>query len=205
MAIQAATAPKPVQAFDGAGSSAYIGKTTTSKAELNKSYQRRVVADVKDFKRLGEAIQNGETEGDSWVSFFIEFQRREPDSVGRAYAALVDLVGNKELSGCGTLLAASFAKAGKPSEGLPSVKKYNAMAKMFDPIKAAGQKGDLTKAKTAYGKVSAVLRLIVFFMLYNWLSLSHKLVQFHTFQASDAVQAYLEAVELPPMSDALYD
>ncbi|KAL7526025.1 hypothetical protein ACHAXR_001277 [Thalassiosira sp. AJA248-18] len=172
-------------AFDGRGSSAYAGKSTTSKAELRKSYQTRVIADVKDFKRLGGGIENGETEGDSWVNFFIEYQRREPDENGRAYAgevfllriifSLVDLVGNKELSGCGTLLAASFAKPGKPSEGLPSVKKYNAMAKLFDPIKAAGQKGDLSKAKAAYGK------------------------------ASDAMQAYLEAVELPSMSDPLYD
>lgn len=38
--------------------------------------------------------------------------------------------------------------------GLPSVKKYNAMSKLFDPIKAAGQKGDRSKAKDAYGKVS---------------------------------------------------
>lgn len=145
------------QAFDGSGSSAYAGKTPTSKAELKKSYQTRVIADVKDFKALGRAIERGETSGAAWVDFFIEYQRREPDANGRAYAALVDLVGNKELSGCGTLLAASFAKAGKPSEGLPSVKKYNAMSKMFDPIKDAGQKGDLSKAKTAYGKVSVVL------------------------------------------------
>ena len=86
----------PVGAFDGAGSSAYAGKSTTSKAELKKSYQRRVIADVKDFKTLGAAINNGETEGDAWVDFFIEYQRREPDSNGRAYAAFVDLVGNKE-------------------------------------------------------------------------------------------------------------
>lgn len=163
------------QAFDGAGSSAYTGKTPTSKAELKKSYIRRVVADVKDFKRLGVAIQNGELDGDAWVNFFIEYQRREPDSTGRTYAAYVDLVGNKELSGCGTLLAASFAKPGKPSENLPSVKKYNVMAKLFDPIKAAGQKGDVAKAKTAYAK------------------------------ASDALGEYLDAVELPSLSDAIYD
>ena len=66
---------------------------------------------------LGAAIGNGETDGDAWVNFFIPYQRREPDSSGRAYAAFVDLVGNKELSGCGILLAASFAKPGKPSEG----------------------------------------------------------------------------------------
>jgi len=174
-AVVTAGNQQQAQAFDGAGSSAYAGKTPTSKAELKKSYIRRVVADVKDFKRLGVAIQNGETDGDAWVNFFIEYQRREPDSNGRTYAAYVDLVGNKELSGCGTLLAASFAKPGKPSENLPSVKKYNFMAKLFDPIKAAGQKGDVAKAKTAYAK------------------------------ASDALGEYLDAVELPSLSDATYD
>lgn len=117
LVLPVAIAPKPALAFDGSGSSVYSGKGATSKADLKKSYQRRVVADVRDFKRLGEAIQKGETEGDAWVDFFIEYQRREPDSAGRTYAALVDLVGNKELSGCGILLAASFAKPGKPSEG----------------------------------------------------------------------------------------
>mmetsp|Transcript_18624 Transcript_18624/g.39984 ORF Transcript_18624/g.39984 Transcript_18624/m.39984 type:complete len:213 (-) Transcript_18624:476-1114(-) len=168
-------ATTPSHAFDGSGSSAYAGKSTTSKAELKKSYEGRVIADMKDFKRLGSAIKNGETDGDVWVNFFIEYQRREPDDVGRAYAAFVDLVGNKERSGCGTLLAATFSKPGKPSEGLPSVKKYNAMAKLLEPMKAAGQKGDATKAKTAYGK------------------------------ASDAVEAYLEAVGLPSLSDPIYD
>lgn len=175
VALQATVATKPAQAFDGQGSSVYSGKGIASKAELKKSYQTRVVADAKDFKRLGAAIEKGETEGDAWVNFFIEYQRREPDAAGRTYAALVDLVGNKDTSGCGTLLATSFAKAGKPSEGLPSVKKYNAMAKSFDLIKVAGQKGDLSKAKTTYGK------------------------------AIDALQAYLEAVELPPLSDSIYN
>ena len=149
------TTSKPVLAFDGAGSSAYTGKSTTSRAELKKSYQRRVVADVKDFKRLGNAIQNGKSDGDEWVNFFIEYKRREPDSNGRAYAAYVDLVGNKELSGCGTLLGASYAKAGKPSENLPQVKKYNAMAKTF--VKAAGAKGGVAKAKAAYEKVGTYI------------------------------------------------
>jgi hypothetical protein len=157
----------PAQAFDGAGSSAYSGKAPASKAELKKSYQNRVIADVKDFKRLGAAIDNGQTDGDAWVAFFIEFQRREPDAVGRTYAALVDLVGGKDISGCGVLLAGSYAKPGKPSDGLPSVKKYNAMAKVFEPIKAAGKKGDAGKAKVAWGK------------------------------AKDAIQEYLETVELP--------
>ena len=151
------TTSKPVLAFDGAGSSAYTGKSTTSRAELKKSYQRRVVADVKDFKRLGNTIQNGKSDGDEWVNFFIDYKRREPDSNGRAYAAYVDLVGNKELSGCGTLLGASYAKAGKPSENLPQVKKYNAMAKTFDPIKAAGAKGGVAKAKAAYEKVGTYI------------------------------------------------
>ena len=169
-------APVPAQAFDGAGSSSYAGRTPASKAEIKKSYQTRVIADVKDFKKLGGAIQNGQTEGDEWVNFFIEFQRREPDSVGRTYAGFVDLVGGKDLSGCGTLLAASYAKPGKPADGLPSVKKYNAMAKSFDPIKAAGKKGDVGKAKVAWGK------------------------------ASEALKEYLETVELPPsLSDPLYD
>lgn len=171
-----ATPATPAQAFDGAGSSSYSGRTPASKAEIKKSYQNRVVADVKDFKTLGAAIANGQTEGDAWVNFFIEFQRREPDAVGRSYAGLVDLVGNKDTSGCGTLLAASYAKPGKPADGLPSVKKYNAMAKLFDPIKLAGKKGDVAKAKVAWGK------------------------------ASEALQEYLEAVELPSsLSDPVYD
>mmetsp|Transcript_9494 Transcript_9494/g.19234 ORF Transcript_9494/g.19234 Transcript_9494/m.19234 type:complete len:228 (-) Transcript_9494:356-1039(-) len=168
--------PSPVLAFDGAGSSAYAGKSPTSKAELQKSYKNRVVADVKDFKKLGAAIDNGVTEGKAWVDFFIEYQRREADSNGRSYAAYVDLVGNKELSGCGVLLASSFAKAGKPAENLPSVKKYKALAKTFDPIKAAGAKGDVAKAKAAWGKTK------------------------------DALEEYLAEVELPPsISDPIYD
>lgn len=37
------------------------------------------------------------------------------------------------------------------------MKKYNAMAKVFDPIKTAGQKGDISKAKESYEKVSLIL------------------------------------------------
>lgn len=33
------------------------------------------------------------------------------------------------------------------------MKKYSAMSKTFDPIKAAGEKGDISKAKEAYNKV----------------------------------------------------
>lgn len=117
-------ASQPATAFDGSGSNVYSGKGVTSKGDLKKSYQRRVIADIKDFNKLGAAIDKGETEGDAWVNFFIPYQRREPDSNGRTYAAYVDLVGNKELSGCGTLLAASFAKQGKPSEGMSLHRMY---------------------------------------------------------------------------------
>lgn len=165
-------------AFDGSGSTAYSGRNPTSKAELKRSYQNRIVEDVKDFKRLGAAIDNGDLSPESsvWVSFFIEFQRREADDVGRTYAALADLVGTKDVSGCGLLLATSYGKPGKPADNLPSVKKFNAMAKLFDPIKAAGKKGDAAKVKSAWTKAGA------------------------------ALSEYLEAVELPPsLSDPIYD
>lgn len=92
-AIGLASAPLPSQAFDGSGSTAYAGRSPATKAELKRQYQERVVADVRDFNVLGDAIRKGETEGNAWVTFFIQFQRREPDSVGRTYAALVDLRG----------------------------------------------------------------------------------------------------------------
>lgn len=149
--------PSSAQAFDGQGASSYSGKTPPTKAEQRKGYQDRVTADVKDFNVLGDAIDKGILEGDVWVAFFIQFQRRESDSVGRTYAALADLVGTKDFSGCGTLLASSFAKAGKPADGLPSVKKYNVLAKTFDPIKAAGAKGDAKKAKSAWKAASVAL------------------------------------------------
>ena len=169
------TSVNNANAFDGSGSSAYSGRTPASKAELQKSYQTRIVEDVKDFKALGAAIENGEMEGNAWVNFFIEFQRREPDEAGRAYAAFADLVGTKDVSGCGLLLATSFAKKGKPADGLPSVKSYNALAKTFEPIKIAGKKGDAKKAKAAWEK------------------------------AGGAFSEYLEAVGLPSsLSDPLY-
>ena len=130
--FQAAT-PTLASAFDGTGSSAYAGRTPASKAELKKSYQNWVIADIKDFKQLGADIQGGQTEGDAWVNFFIEFQRREPDSVGRTYAGLVDLVGGEDISGCGTLLAASYAKQGKAADNLPSVKKYIQVKQWLTP------------------------------------------------------------------------
>jgi len=147
-------APQQSLAFEGSGSSAFTGKTAVSKAELQKSYKTRIAADVKDFNSLGAAIRKGETEGDAWVNFFIPFARREPDNVGRAYAALADLVGAPDRSGCGYLYAASFVKPGKPPENSPGVKKYSTLAKTFDAIKADGKKGDAAKAEKDWGKSS---------------------------------------------------
>mmetsp|Transcript_37694 Transcript_37694/g.55238 ORF Transcript_37694/g.55238 Transcript_37694/m.55238 type:complete len:216 (-) Transcript_37694:52-699(-) len=148
---------QPAQAFDGSGSSAYSGRNAASKAALKKSYEDRVAADVKDFNTLGAAINKGETDGDAWVNFFIQFQRREPDSVGRTYAAQADLVGTKDGGGCGLLFSATFAKPGKPSENIPQVKKFLALAKTFDDMKAAGKKGDAARAKVAWTKSSVAL------------------------------------------------
>ena len=155
--ITSISSPSASEAFDGSGSSAYSGKNASTKADLKRSYQKRIIADVKDFNSLGKAIDAGKLDGDAWVNFFIEFQRREADDNGRTYAALVDLVGSKDLSGCGILLASSYAKPGKPTESIPTVKKYNAMAKTFDAIKVAGKKGDATKAKAAWIKASEAL------------------------------------------------
>ncbi len=150
--------PSFVQAFDGSGASAYSGRNPlTTKGEQRKSYQERIIADVRDFNALGVAIDKGIADGDAWVNFFIQFQRREPDAAGRTYAALADLIGTKETSGCGYLLATSFAKPGKPADGLLSVKKYNALVKVFEPIKAAGAKGDLKKAKASWTNAGVIL------------------------------------------------
>jgi hypothetical protein len=88
-------APQASRAFDGSGSTASPGRSPATKAELKRQYKERVVADVHDFNVLGDAIRKGETEGNSWVSFFIQFQRREADSKGRTYAALADLRGTR--------------------------------------------------------------------------------------------------------------
>lgn len=146
--------PNRAMAFEGSGSSAYTGKTLTSKADLQKSYRSRISADVRDFNSLGAAIRKGETDGDAWVNFFIPFARREPDDVGRAYAALADLVGAPDRSGCGYLLATSLIKPGKPPENAPGVKKFNALGKSLDAIKADGKKGDAAKAQKDWDKAS---------------------------------------------------
>lgn len=162
-------------AFDGSGSSAYSGRSVASKEELVKRYVTRLVADVKDFNALGAAIDRGETDGDEWVAFFIPYQRREPDAVGRSYAAQLDLVGVDGAGGVGLLLAGSFGKKGKPIEALPQVRKFQSLASAMPPIAAAGKAGDAAKAKK------------------TWL------------KASEAFSEYLQAVELPvPLSDPLY-
>ena len=157
------SAPSPAVAFDGSGSSAYAGRSPATKAELKRQYKERVVADVKDFVTLGKAIDQGETEGKPWVNFFITFQRREPDAVGRSYAALVDLRGlptkkaNEYEGGDGLLLANTFTKAGKPPDNTPAVRSFLKLSKTFDAIEAAGKSGDAAKAKQEWDKTKALL------------------------------------------------
>jgi hypothetical protein len=175
------SSPEPALAFDGAGSSAYSGRSPASKAALKKQWQDRVAADVQDFNALGGAIINsagqvesqgqGQAEGQgqllgqaAWVNFFIEQQRREPDAVGRTYAALVDFrglpTGGSKTSfegGDGFLLANAFTKTGKPPETTLAVKSFHKLSKAFDPLRAAGEKGDVAKTKTEWQKTSALL------------------------------------------------
>ena len=167
--------PAIANSFDGSGSSAYSGRTPLEKAAKAKGYRDRIVADVRDFNNLGAAIRKGEVDGDAWISFFIPYQRREADSVGRTYAALLDLIGVEKSGGAALLLATTYAKPNKPPQNLIQYKKYDALLKIFDPIKVAGQAGDLKKATKEYGK------------------------------AAVALSEYLEAVELPSdLSDPLY-
>ncbi|KAG7347694.1 hypothetical protein IV203_016399 [Nitzschia inconspicua] len=153
----------PAAAFDGSGSSAYAGRSPATKAELKKQYKERVVADVKDFVVLGKAIDQGETEGRAWINFFITAQRREPDAVGRTYAALVDLRGlpTKKASeyegGDGLLLANTFTKAGKPPDNTPAVRSFLKVSKTFDAIEAAGKSGNASKAKEEWAKSKTLL------------------------------------------------
>ena len=94
---------------------------------------------------------------------FNPYQRRVPDEVGRTYAALADLIGHvvdgsKKLEGGdGYLLAATFAKQGKPPDNVPAVKSYNALSGSFEPIQTAWKKGDLIKARAAWEKASVLL------------------------------------------------
>ncbi|KAL3904053.1 MAG: hypothetical protein SGARI_005103 [Bacillariaceae sp.] len=142
----------PSFAFDGSGSSAYAGRSPATKAELKAQYKARVVADIKDFMTLGKAIDHGEMEGKAWINFFITAQRREPDAVGRTYAALVDLRGlptkkaNEFEGGDGLLLANTFTKQGKPPDNTPAVRSFLKLSKTFDAIEAAGKGGNAAKA-----------------------------------------------------------
>jgi hypothetical protein len=163
LASSSVAAPSAL-AFDGTGSSAYSGRSPATKAELKRQYKDRVVADVKDFIILGKAIDNGELEGRAWINFFITAQRREPDEVGRTYAALVDLRGlptkkaNEFEGGDGLLLANTFTKAGKPPDNTPAVRSFLKLIKTFDAIeKSGGRSGDAVKAKNAYLKTKELL------------------------------------------------
>lgn len=150
-------------AFDGSGASVAAGYSPVTKAEKKKKFQERVVADVKDFNVLGKAIEKGETQGSAWVNFFILFQRREPDSVGRTYAALADLRGlptkkkNEFEGGDGLLLANTFTKSGKPPDNTPAVKSFVKVSKSFDAIEAAGKAGDVGAAKKAWAATRELL------------------------------------------------
>jgi len=155
----------PSQAFDGSGASASSGFNPATKAERVKGWKQRVIADVKDFNRLGNALRNGQA-GDTskeWINFFIKFQRREPDEVGRTYGALVDLRGlptKKKYEyegGDGLLLATSFTKSGKPPENTPAVKAWNKLFKLFDNIEAAGKSGNAPLALAEWEKTKPLL------------------------------------------------
>lgn len=162
-AIVLATEPQQAGAFDGSGSSAYAGQSAATKAELKKSYQKRIAADVRDFNSLGAALSTGDKsvkESSAWVFFFTNQVRRDADASGRTYAALADFRGlptpdpNKFEGGDGYLLANTFTKSGKPPDNTPAVKSFNALSKAFDPIRVAGTKGDVAKAKIAWEKAS---------------------------------------------------
>ena len=150
-------------AFDGSGASAGSGYSPATKAEKKKKFKERIVADVKDFNKLGQAIEKGETKGPAWANFFITFQRREPDEIGRTYAALVDLRGlptkksNEFEGGGGLLLANTFTKPGKPPDNTPAVKSFLKVSKTFDALEAAGIAGDAAKAKKAWLTTSELL------------------------------------------------
>lgn len=159
---QGVTTVQYAHAFDGSGSSVSSGYNPATKAEQKRRYKDRVAADVRDFLVLGKAIDAGETEGNAWVNFFITFQRREPDEVGRTYAALADLRGlptkkaNEFEGGGGLLLANTFTKAGKPPDNTPAVKSFLKLSKSFDAIEVAGKKGDAAKAKQAWEGTSVL-------------------------------------------------
>lgn len=156
----------PAFAFEGSGSSAYAGKSPTTKAALRKNYQDRVAADVKDFNTLGKAIAKGEfgDESDAWFFFFTDKPRKNADEVGRIYAALLDLRGlptkNPKFfeGGDGLLLANTFVKQGKPPDNSPAYKSFTALSPLFDVLRNAGEKKkDAAATKAAWDKTAAAL------------------------------------------------
>lgn len=179
LATPAATVLLPhvaAEAFDGSGASSDPGRSPLAVATKAKGYRDRITADVKDFNALGSAIDKGETSGPEWVSFFIQYPRREPDAVGRAYAAQVDLVGADKSGGSGYLLARTYAKPNKPPDNLLQYKKYISLVKTLEPINLSGKSGDAVKAKKAWS------------------------------MAAVALSEYLQSVDLPAdLSDPLYN
>ena len=161
----------PALAFDG---QAYAGRTPQATLELRKSYQERVAADVKDFRKLGAAIEARDLSLDKVFFFFTPQPRSRPDGAGRSYGPLVDLVGYSSNNwGCGYPLAASF-DAGRPPGDAPAVAALESLAGAFDPIRAAAKDRARDAAAEAYAAASA------------------------------AFDAYLAAVGLPGVADRRY-
>ena len=161
----------PALAFDG---QAYAGRTPQATLELRKSYQERVAADVKDFRKLGAAIEARDLSLDKVFFFFTPQPRSRPDGAGRSYGPLVDLVGYSSNNwGCGYPLAASF-DAGRPPGDGPAVAALESLAGAFDPIRAAAKDRARGAAAEAYAAASA------------------------------AFDAYLAAVGLPGVADRRY-
>ena len=162
-AVVSATTPFSAFAFDGSGASVSSGLAPATKSEKKLRFKQRIIADVKDFIVLGQAIDKGETTGPAWANFFITLQRREPDEAGRTYAALVDLRGvptkksNEFEGGDGLLLANTFTKPGKPPDNTPAVKSFVKLSKTFDAIEAAGKADDISKANKAFLTTSQLL------------------------------------------------
>lgn len=156
--------PDGASAFDGSGSSVSPGYSPATRAEQKRRYRDRVAADVGDFLALGRAIlDEGKTDGPAWVNFFVTLQRREPDGVGRTYAALADLRGlptkkaNEFEGGAGLLLANTYTKPGKPPDNTAAVRSFLKLSRAFDAIEAAGRKGDATKAGQAWEATGELL------------------------------------------------
>jgi hypothetical protein len=139
--------PAMATAFDGTGSSAYSGRTPLEKASKAKSYRDRIVADVRDFNKLGASIAKSEVDGDAWVGFFIPYQRREPDAVGRTYAALLDLVGVEKSGGAALLLATPIPNPINLPTIFHSTKSMKLFSRILMPSRPLAKLGTLAKPK----------------------------------------------------------